>query len=848
MSDSMYCPYLLNDLLGVDVYDGKQFVGHPVQNVLHPPCERLFHSASGRNINLLLKSSKLVTVTHFVICSGPSADVLTGNFRVCGSKPSFLPTVHQGGDLELSRVPQKGVVTWSLEESPCIIELSTWQSGSFIHINFTQNKSDCIDVGFIGIIGFVASKAPAPRKLEFPDDLADLILSSESLPYLVTHSSKTINEWKDSMPCVCLYGVGTVIENDFCVVANEHQHKFKFYHFLETKGHVEPYLEIIKHEPEVGLSRFVCVDLLNVHTMNNFLKEYQSGSLKQSWMVTVQHTKGHTFDIQLSYRDTLRALQLKIFQVTKIPVNRQVLVHNKKRLANTTRIPEVIPNSDTINLFVNRSSPPQLREPPINGIGTIQRMTPEECEENLELLRDFEDAMVVWDTEYPPTSLHVIAGLIPSVRIYFVDCCLYNGEAFYFEEPLLPTIKLYRAEDPVPRIYTGTIHQPLDLISFIHANSSEHFDLPETISRFLLVTSEQKSRSTDEEDAKIFTQLVNDLPEGLYDRAVSRILSKMPEISAEVCKSAGDVLATASWMFSRKNHGRFQFPETIDRDQNTEVADQYLRFCLKLLFLRLESLLSLELEKFIIATSETMNLTAASGVSNSGWSRPGDPNRKTFGRALSYLGVALSVAFLFEFGPFSLLWGVVTFGLNWKSLLSPRWGIADIERESVQAFTNTLKNMEVTSAISENIGRILAEVFGNVPEDMKKKQMLVLSSSQRLFSMNTDFSVWRIVDVRVEENSVASDGPVEFLFLALRTDTTFVSRHRYSSCRAFYELLCEKFPEKKEFMNCFPRRTMFKSRDTNFLSARSKGLMEWLVACEDDPELSEELKEFLSVV
>jgi hypothetical protein len=331
-----------------------------------------------------------------------------------------------------------------------------------------------------------------------------------------------------------------------------------------------------------------------------------------------------------------------------------------------------------------------------------------------------------------------------------------------------------------------------------------------------------RSRSAVKNDAQILSELAKSLPENLYQRAIHRLAAKIPEISREIQENVAEILLGVSWMFTKKT-GDPEILEKIDKEQDAEISQCYLQFCARILMLRAENLLKKEMEKFILASSESLNLTPNMEILNFQWNRDGDSGRKTFGAALSRLGVALSLALVFQLGgPASFLWGLASLTWNWKSLVSPRWELVDIEREAVRSFTETLQTVEAISEISESFARTLAEVFRHeIPEELMERQVALLSSSQREFSASTDFSTWRIAEVKYEiPPDIDSGAPVIFLFEVISAGEKIISRHRFSECRNLYTFLVAQFPERAEPMNCFPRRTMFKSRELGFIRSR----------------------------
>jgi hypothetical protein len=183
--------------------------------------------------------------------------------------------------------------------------------------------------------------------------------------------------------------------------------------------------------------------------------------------------------------------------------------------------------------------------------------------------------------------------------------------------------------------------------------------------------------------------------------------------------------------------------------------------------------------------------------------------------------------------------------------LPPNFKIEDVEAEAARVATEMLKKTETRSAIHENLAHVLSRIFrsSEIPSELVQKQISVLSSSQRFFSLSTDFSRWRVVSVKFDETSVSEEPAVKFLVHVLHDGKIISTAHRFSEFRKLLGELVTRFPENSEISASFPPRTVFKSKEVGFLQGRSQGLLKWLEVCEGEEGVWEDrgLRDFLGI-
>jgi len=169
-----------------------------------------------------------------------------------------------------------------------------------------------------------------------------------------------------------------------------------------------------------------------------------------------------------------------------------------------------------------------------------------------------------------------------------------------------------------------------------------------------------------------------------------------------------------------------------------------------------------------------------------------------------------------------------------------------IESEAVSLVLKALEEPATHKRIINNIELILQKT--TYSDEMLERQKAILCSSQVNFGVTTTFDTWRVIGVKVDENSLQS-AVVFFNILVLDSGTVKSTTHRFSQCRQMYLDLCSQFPDKVVVMNAFPPRAVLGGRDMAFLTKRSQGLLHWLKQCEEDSTLSQALalKTFLGI-
>jgi hypothetical protein len=117
---------------------------------------------------------------------------------------------------------------------------------------------------------------------------------------------------------------------------------------------------------------------------------------------------------------------------------RQNITYNHKKLPENYKISDCLPNDEAVSLFLNKSSVSKnfSERKKFHGVVEVQRVTPEELKENFNLLSEFEDSLVVWDTEDPPTSLNIVAVCPSSLFPLLSSLFLLPSSLFLLSSPL----------------------------------------------------------------------------------------------------------------------------------------------------------------------------------------------------------------------------------------------------------------------------------------------------------------------------------------------------------------------------------------------------------------------------
>jgi len=188
MAENKKSPITLNSLFTICSYDGgsqSNEEAYEVKNILkkgsNPHC-----SGKGTNFNLVLEANTEFTLTNFVItqpanCTCPIA---SGAIWISTEKPEVEKYTKEYDSFDLPETsqslpkPTDPTVFFKVASPELQIALKPWKSGKYLHIKFISpnnlyNEPDCnIDVGFLGLVGFVKSEAPAEYDLPLiPEEL-----------------------------------------------------------------------------------------------------------------------------------------------------------------------------------------------------------------------------------------------------------------------------------------------------------------------------------------------------------------------------------------------------------------------------------------------------------------------------------------------------------------------------------------------------------------------------------------------------------------------------------------------------------------------------------------------------
>eukprot|EP01127_Copromyxa_protea_P019206 TRINITY_DN6173_c0_g1_i3.p1 TRINITY_DN6173_c0_g1~~TRINITY_DN6173_c0_g1_i3.p1 ORF type:complete len:588 (+),score=103.45 TRINITY_DN6173_c0_g1_i3:155-1918(+) len=574
------------------------------------------------------------------------------------------------------------------------------------------------------------------------------------------------------------------------------------------------------------------------------------------------------------------SLKQKIAEALHITIFCQTLVFQEKEIADWEILSRLLPSESEVFLFIDKRGG--------SSFDTWSFVKPVGHEEFEDALNDDErDCLVLWDTENPSRTLSILSRLVPDISIYYVDCTKYFGEK------ILPRIKFFRVDNKAnPIIYTGSLESVTELIQFMNVNSTTQWDVASRLTKLKFINKEHSPKVllTPPEN---MVDLASKLPGEVYSKAISRVNSKIPEISAEISSKFAEFLVDSRWIWQAT--AMVDLEACLNKHKNTEVAQSYLQLCLKLLWERVGDMLQHELEQFLVKTQDPLGLEDEVDVSRVEWTRQGLTTKISFTQAFVevgntshwlllpvlaftppvalagglgglFLGTGSGVLNTLLMGiigtiaaPISLVVtsiaaitgltaaiAVVMTTENWNY---QEWSITSVEEEAAKIVVEMLQKPDMINAINENIARVLTNIFReNIPEDLVERQIAILSSSQRLFSRETDFSRWRVVSVKVDETSLNEDA-VRFLFSVLHNGATRTTRHRFSECRELYDKLCLSHPEKVKAMSSFPPKTWFKSKAPDFLLRRSTELLSWLTSCEEDEVLfkDENLVRFLDL-